>query len=342
MRPGYEVTPNLVIIQLLHSPNNPAEFLRLCWDKLSQKQKREIFYFLYSAAQYKTFLTLIRQELSLENPFIPWAHLISILLKNSSITENDVSVFTNSQVTPEELTRFRVRQAPLDGMWEEKKKTFILQFEQKKDELLKSLAFAKQQGLKEPRLKILKELQQKYAKDPTVISVLSQEKEFQARLTIDRLALKKEQTQDTRSTRSDETINSQTRESLLQQALEKIKTNSQLMIDFIVLFYQMELYDEALRLIDSSTSHSSKILWYDMIVSIDTARYVRALGTLQKLNSLPLEFADQSFSLMYYNAIILHGLGHKSEALQMMKNIVKIRPQFRSAMTLLNDWENEK
>lgn len=78
---------NLVIIQLLHTKTNQAEFLRLCWDKLSQQQKAEIFHFLYLSDQHKTFLSALRTELSLDEPFIPWSYLFAILLRIKKLTQ---------------------------------------------------------------------------------------------------------------------------------------------------------------------------------------------------------------------------------------------------------------
>ncbi|MBY0313939.1 MAG: hypothetical protein K2Q26_00335 [Bdellovibrionales bacterium] len=336
------MAPNLVIIQLLHSPANPAEFLRLCWDNISRKQKKEIFYFLYNAKQYKTFLTVLRLEMNSEDPMIPWTQLFTILIRVNLLNEDELAAFLSSGVSTQEFAKFRVNHSRLSQLWDETKQTVLLNFDQKRDELLKSLEFAKQQGLKEPRLKILNELIRNYPNDEQVLKILSQEKEFQARQVIARATSKKEMANDIRLTASPQHIDDELRARLLKQALEKVKKNPQMAVDLTVMFYHMDFYDEAFQIIEADRTGDVRLIWYEIIISIEAEKFVRAMSAINRLKGVRLEEADSSFSMMYYHALVLHGMGHKAEALQVLRNIVKIRPQFKSAVTLLSDWENEK
>lgn len=335
------MTPNLIIIQLLHSPSNPAEFLRLCWDNLSVKQKKEIFYFLYNSKQYRTFLITLRLEMTTETPTVPWTHLFSILKKYQLLSEAEISLFLNSNTSTEDFTQFRINDTQLSELWNARKQKVLKDYQSKKDELIRALAFAKQQGLKEARLKTIKELSALYPNDNDILNLLSQEKEFQARQTITRISQKKEATFEhpAASKDTDEVI--ALRAALLRQCLNKLKSQPESAADLVLLLYHMDLFTEALKLIDSITAVDTKLIWYEVMICIEIEQYVRGLSALHKLKSTKLDFIDQSFSIMYFHAIILNGLGHKAEAQQMLKNIIKIRPQFKSAASLLNEWEQD-
>jgi tetratricopeptide (TPR) repeat protein len=258
------------------------------------------------------------------------------------LSEEELAAFLSSGVSTQEYAKFRVNTPRLSQLWDETKQSAILNFEQKKDELLKSLEFAKQQGLKEPRLKILNELIRNYPNDEQVLKILDQEKEFQARQVIARATSKKEMSNDIRLTASPQFIDNDLRSHLLKQALKKIKKNPELSVDITIMFYQMDFYEEAFQIIDTDKTGDARLIWYEIIISIEAEKFVRALSALNRLKNVKLDQADYSFSIMYYHALVLHGMGHKAEALQVLRNIVKIRPQFKSAVTLLSDWENEK
>lgn len=112
-------------------------------------------------------------------------------------------------------------------------------------------------------------------------------------------------------------------------------------LDLAIMFYQMEMYTEALLIIDTIEKKTARMLWYSLQISIDGKQYARALSIIDVLRHRQMN-TDHSFSLLYYQALALFGLGQKSEAKQIIANIVKIRPDFRSADSLLLDWENEK
>jgi hypothetical protein len=173
--------PNLVILQLLHTQTNPAEFLRLCWDKLSSEQKKEIFHFLYISNQYKTFLAMLRTEINTDSPCIPWTHALMILTRLGKINEENLKSFIHSGSSTDQLGLFRINHPELIELWNKNKAQKLEQYETRKTELLKELEFAKQRGFRDQRSKILKELKKLFPQDEAVVQIMQTEKEFQAR-----------------------------------------------------------------------------------------------------------------------------------------------------------------
>jgi hypothetical protein len=333
------VSANLVIIQLLHAPSNHAEFLRACWENLSPRQKKEIFYFLYAGEQYKTFLTMVRTELTTENPYIPWTHLFSILVKIKKLSPDILKNFL-STAPKEEHGVFRVNRPELVELWEARKKNRLETLRQQKETLLKSLEFAKQQGIREQRNKVLTELKKLFPQDKQVEMAFHEEREFKARNTLNRISNKRSQSasQNTGGEKFDGKIVAR----LAKQGLKAIAKNPKMALDMATLFFQMELYPESLKMIDAVKKKPSQVLWLELYISIEAKQFARALSVISLLKRKKDTDSEKSFSLLYFQALSLHGLGQLSEAKQIIKNIVKIRPRFKSATSLLLEWENDK
>jgi hypothetical protein len=179
--------PNLIIIQLLHTQSNHTEFLRLCWDKLSPDQKKEIFHFLYLSGLHKTFLAILRVEINSDAPNIPWTHLLAIVSRHRKLDPVVVKAFINSGSSQDQLGLFRIDVPELNEIWQRNKEQRIESFTARKGELLKELEFAKQRGFRDQRAKILNDLRKMYPGDPEVMPVLQTEKEFHARQTLSKV-----------------------------------------------------------------------------------------------------------------------------------------------------------
>jgi tetratricopeptide (TPR) repeat protein len=333
------VSANLVIIQLLHAPSNHAEFLRACWENLTHQQKKEIFYFLYSGKQHKTFLTILRTELNTESPFIPWTHLFAILEKIKILTPDMVKTFLG--VGPEEEHGvFRINQPLLMEAWIKRKQDRLDTLKEQKETLLNSLEFAKQQGIREQRDKILTELKKLFPTDKQVEMAFHEEREFKARNTLNRISNRRNQPLERAPV--GEKLDKRLIDRFAKQGLKAIKKNKSLALEMATMFLQMELYPQALMMIDAVKTKSSTVLWHELYISIEAKQFARALSVISVLKRKKDTDSDKSFSLLYFQALSLHGLGQTREARQIIKNIVKIRPHFKSATSLLLEWENDK
>lgn len=333
------VAANLIIIQLLHAQTNQAEFLRLCWEKLTKEQKRDVFHFLYLSGQHKTFLSALRMEINSEEPFIPWTHLFAILNAVNKLNPDVVKMFVGSSSSGDEVGRFRINQPDLIALWNKRKQEASLRYENRKSDLIKELEFARRQGFKDQRQRILDELKSLYPGDPEVEAAFQSERELHARSTIHKVFQKKLAQNDWFPTSTD--IDPEVAKQLLKSSKKYLKKNPKMSLDIALLFYQMDMYEEALIIIDGMKEKSSHTLWYALQIAIDGKQYAHALSIIESLRHKQLN-TEHSFSLLYHQALALFGLGQKSEAKQIIANIVKIRPDYRSADSLLIEWDNEK
>jgi hypothetical protein len=329
---------NLVIIQLLHTSSDHAEFLRLCWDQLSVKQKEQIFHFLYHGQQYKTFINILRQEMLADKPAVPWTHVFALLHRWKKLNKYNLKSLINLESSPLELITFRVDFPELNELWQKKKQKKLEDYENKKMSLMKELDFAKNQGLKEKREQALDQLKKFFPHDKAVESVSLAERGFQARNAYNRLLSKKNK--NLLQKKELPQISNEEFKELLTVVKKYLKKNADYAYDFSLMFMQMDLPLYGLAVIDLLKKKSQKLLWYELQLCLNGKQYARALNTIDLLQKTKIS-NEHSFSLLYYQAIALYGLGQKSSAVQIVRNILKIRPQFKSAGSLLLEWESE-
>lgn len=325
---------NLIILQLLHTSEDPGEFLRLCWDQLFPEQKKQIFHFLYLAKQEKTFVQTLRMELQLPENTIPWAELFALLKKWNRLTPLTFqSLLPNNK--DGEFLDFRVNTPELIDLWNKKKKKKIAEYEDRKKDLLRDLEFAKNQGLKEKRMDALNQLKKFFPNDKSVATALQSEREFKARHLYNKLSAKKENRIYTK--KDSLTFSPEEIDAFFKTIKKQLKKNADYAYDFSLFFLEMDLPLLALKVIDLLKKKSQKMLWYDLQISIEGKQYARALNTAALLQKNKMT-SDQSFSLLYYQALALYGLGNKNDAIRIIKGILRIRPQFKSASSLLLEW----
>lgn len=333
-----KLSANLVIIQLLHTESDPTDFLRLCWDKLSSVQKKQVFHFLYLAKQNRTFLTLLRHELNAQLPIIPWTHLFAILLKLKKVNSENIVDLINPESSSSELGQFRVAIPSLENLWESRKRKVQTEYLEKKAKLLNDLDFAKNQGLREKRAQILEDLKKLFPQDKDILFAIHSEREYQARNTLHKMNSKRNQS--TLPHIEPRAAKFEQEKALLTVTKKVIKKNKKLTLDLAIAFWQMDQYELALQVLDLINNKPTEVLWYELQICIEHQQFARALSLISSLKQEKLT-SELSFSLLYYQALSLHGLGKASEAITILKKIIKIRPNFKSASSLLLEWESE-
>lgn len=326
---------NLIIIQLLHTSSDPTEFLRLCWDQLFPHQKMQIFHFLYLGKQEKTFVQILRQELLLEESVVPWTQLFAMLKRWNRLRPETVRSLINTESDNLDAITFRVNSPLLSEMWSRKKLQKLADYENKKQSLMKDLEFAKNQGLKEKRIEALNQLKKFFPNDKVVETAFQSEKEFRARHSYNKLVNKKEKQVHFKKEAS--SLSAEEIQSLFKTIKKQLKKNADYAYDLSVMFMEMDLPLLGLKVIDLLKKKSQKMLWYELLLSIEAQQFARALNTIAMIQKKKVS-SDHSFSLLYYQALALYGLGNKADAIRIIKNILKIRPQFKSANSLLLEW----
>lgn len=327
-----------MILQLLHTTSDHTDFLRMCWDQLMAEQKMQIFHFLYLAKQDKTLINMVRQELLLNEPVVPWTQLMAVLKKNKKLTPTFLSSLGLSDNDAVSFLQFCIDTPELLPLWNQKKKKFIQDYEAKRSHLLKDLEFAKNQGLKEKRIEALNQLKKLYPNDKSIENVFQSEKEFHARHTYNKLVSKREKNiyikkESLGFTKDDEAA-------MFKIIKKYLKKNADYVYDFSVMFMEMDLPLLGLKVIDLLKKKSKRLVWHELQLCLEGRQFARALSLIAQIQKERVG-TEHSFSLLYYQALALHGLGHRSEAIKIIKSILKIRPQFKSANSLLLEWESD-
>ena len=107
--------------------------------------------------------------------------------------------------------------------------------------------------------------------------------------------------------------------------------------DLAIGFYFMELYPEALALIQLAPEGAGSD-WFYLELLLHCRHFVECLDVV---NQVELKYADDpesTFAATYIRAQALWGLGQTGAAIELLRSIVDLRPHYRSAHALLNEW----
>ncbi len=325
-----------MILQLLHTTSDHADFLRICWDQLNAEQKMHIFHFLFLAKQDKTFINVLRQELFLSDPVVPWTQLFAVLKKYKKLSAQIINSLGLSEAEILDLMSFCIDSPEMVQLWNQKKKNVTQHYEERRSSLLKELNFAKNQNLKEKRIEALNQLKKFFPNDKSIESVFQSEKEFHARHIYNKLNSKRDKKMYVKKetivfTKDDEVA-------MFKTIKKYLKKDANYAYDFSVMFMEMDLPLMGLKVIDLLKKKSNRLGWHELQLCLEGKQFARALSLIAQIQKNKVD-TDRSFSLLYYQALALNGLGHRAEAVKIIKNILKIRPQFKSASSLLLEWE---
>jgi predicted Zn-dependent protease len=144
--------------------------------------------------------------------------------------------------------------------------------------------------------------------------------------------------------RSKEETNTETEETYQLMADELIaKSRAQPMsaYDVAISLQFMGLPNEALTALRNSPSRPG-VPWLELDLLLETERFVEVLEKAEKLERKYSSNPEASFSAVYAKAIALNRLGQKHEALMLLEGIVKVRPGYRSAHSLLLKWKADE
>jgi hypothetical protein len=114
--------------------------------------------------------------------------------------------------------------------------------------------------------------------------------------------------------------------------------DEQLGLDFTVALIMWDYPEAALDFLSEQNS-SERVRWTRMECLLLARHYVSLLSELERAELQAASQPDQVFAILYLKALALWGLGHRFAAVEIIEGIVGYRPQYRSAITLLNLWK---
>lgn len=126
-------------------------------------------------------------------------------------------------------------------------------------------------------------------------------------------------------------------EVLKNELIELAEKNPDRGYDFAVLLFMMDLFPESLSVISIGRADAASE-WLKAEILLKNRRFVQVM---EHLNHLEAQFQDDpetSFAAAYLRAYALHGLGQGPQAVEILRSIVNVRPNYRSAHSLISKW----
>jgi tetratricopeptide (TPR) repeat protein len=128
---------------------------------------------------------------------------------------------------------------------------------------------------------------------------------------------------------------------IVKHAREFAANDPRLAYDLALCLHAMDFNAEAVEILNhaSDLGKSSQAAdWLRLELMIQARQFVNAL---EEANRLEISYAgdpEASFATVYARARSLHGLGQTPMAVDLLRSLVRIRPNYKSAQSLLLDW----
>jgi hypothetical protein len=118
------------------------------------------------------------------------------------------------------------------------------------------------------------------------------------------------------------------------------QANEPQLYDLALMLIFMELHDEGVLLLEGRRL-SARIDWLLLETLILGRQFAAALGEVENLEVKYAGDSEAPFALTYARARALWGLGDTVTAIELIKSLTRVRPTYRSANTLLQQWSEE-
>lgn len=316
------------------------------WERnlLDEQEQIDCAQFLVAAGLYPLLLRQLARMLKEELP-LPWAQ-VAEALGRARIPLNDKEVraiFAGAE--SQNAIRKLVRSHQLD-IWDRGfgdrrsrvKSEMALEFEQRKLALKDKLEFMRNARMYEQEEKVLEEIEMLFPNEPEFANDRESFKIRWAREIISKSSSATDITQDLEWRTEKLPPEQVTAKGLIvERAKELAHENPRLAYDLAVCLHFMNFNAEALEVLEEAHgSHAAD--WLRLELMIRARQYVNALDEAAHLEVAYAGDPEAVFAVVYARARALWGLGQNSMAIDLLRSLVKIRPQYKSAQSLLMDW----
>lgn len=225
----------------------------------------------------------------------------------------------------------------------ERRNRIKLEYAAKKATLLEKLEFMRSQRLYEEEGRVMTELQALFPLDSQIQKVEEDYQDRWAREVVARNISSNTDVTDELASRLNELTPEQKsiKEIFARQAYEKAKDqvtkNPETAYDMALLLSFMDFYTEAIEVLNLATSEV-RVDWLKLELLLKARQFLTALEEAGRLEIAYAGDPESTFSVVYARARALWGLGQGDLAIELMQSLVKIRPNYKSAQSLLADW----
>lgn len=219
--------------------------------------------------------------------------------------------------------------------WDEKRRI-------RKVKLIEKLDFLRQQRLVEQQQEVIDQLQTFFPDDLEVQQIQKHYRQTWARHIIHR----------NRRPDQDDKIDplpqnqvsleeEQWIQSLVVTCQEKLNKNPTLSYDLALLFYFLDRPLEALKIMEGQTL-TLPMKWLELELLLACRRSVDCLDRVTQIEQLQGGDPETTFAVAYIRARAYYQLGQSDKALSFIRSILRIRPTYRSAESLLMEWKKRE
>jgi len=123
----------------------------------------------------------------------------------------------------------------------------------------------------------------------------------------------------------------------LEEAEKLSRQRPALAYHFTMFFYFIEAYTQALAILNLAPVSPERD-WLTLDLLIECRRFVECLVAVDQVEIAHSHDPETTFGAAYIRARALHGLGQDAQAVEILQSIVNVRPNYRSARTLMHEW----
>ena len=275
---------------------------------------------------------------------IPWANYIDILARHKITPKKEVieSVIKGArrQEAVEDLTlsqAWDVHDSRFAEMRAQIYKERVGREHKQKEMLIEKLGFFQNQRLVEEENRVLKLLGKMYPGDEKIVALA---KDFEERWARHIIAKRSAAAETDRLERTVTALNEDQQEwgkFLSNEMLKLIKKYPDAAYDFAIALQTMDFAEHALTVLQSAPDSLAKD-WLMPEILLGSGRYIDCLEFLLRLERKYGSDPETTFAVVYLKAQAMWLLDQQTTAIELMQSVVNIRPGYRSAASLLGQW----
>lgn len=329
------------------SPDAVARELINRWHKnlFDHNEQAAIAQFLITTGQKKMFLDEVARLLENRRP-LPWVQLVSVLIEAGVAWKKEEVAALKEGLRDQDMIESFIQWPAIekiDSSFKELRKKLALKGDSERDKLKEQLRdqlnFFRNQRMYDEESATLQKLKALFPDDPEFQLDQKNLSERWARDVLANYSSHATELTEELLLRAQEVRpeNKSIKDALAAQALVIAEEKPHLAYDLALMFLFMEFYSDALEVL-AFAPPSAQRDWLRLDLLLKARQYVTVLDEAAKLE---LQFSgdpESTFSVTYARARALWGLGQASMAIDLIRSIVRVRPNYRSARSLLLDW----
>lgn len=340
----------LQIRNLLNENISPGEIVarlsrRLLDTELKDADRHAIFAFIFNAGLDRNLLATFRQCIEYKMP-LSWSIFIEALSRQGQTPSPFVmeAFFKGAKRQGLENEIILARSWDTwDKRFNSRRETLIQELSEKArkqvDTLKEKLQFLTEQRMVEQEQEVLELLIKLAPNDPDVKKADQQFKERWARHLITKKGSLP--TAEARMLERWTSPLSSAEQAWVQfqfSEIQKITDNNPASsYDFALFFGFMEAFTEGQQALQKAPTTEAKD-WLNVEFLVEARRFIEALDELNILEGQYGDNPETPFAVSYLRAKALHGLGQTSDAMEVLRSLLNLRPNYRAAQSLMLQW----